>query len=468
MKGIESMRKVVRFEVNGLFGYADHSVDFRTSAPTILTAPNGAGKTHILTLLNASLSLDVQTLLTTTFSSLRVDLTDGRSLLVVRETTPPFETGLAISTILAGIPIGNTLRVDTRMLESLEPTLPSHLKPSGPSRWLDTRTGRVLNREGVERRFRVKFGLSNEILDNNPELRDLCAKPYPVLIDTKRLDLAGLDRSPSLDYSTAHTLRDESGAASRIHEYTEQLRSEVTEARRGSIHATQSADVSFAARALAAARKTVRETDLHERYDRTVERYEALARNSLAVGEAPIPFPDKTTPTDRRILNVFLDDWDKRLEPLLPLNEKIQTLRDILDSKLEPSGKTTAMSPRGGLEFRGFSGARIRVANLSSGEQHLVALFTMLLFSAQAGSLVLIDEPEISLHAGWKHAFLDDISRVATIGSLQIVLATHSTGIINGRWDLTEELKLSASRGSFATASVADRLEEDDNDDIDS
>jgi len=80
------------------------------------------------------------------------------------------------------------------------------------------------------------------------------------------------------------------------------------------------------------------------------------------------------------------------------------------------------------------------VSKLSSGEQHLVALFAMLLFSAGPASIVLIDEPEISLHAAWKHSFLDDISEVARLADLQVLLATHSSGIINGRWDLTEEL----------------------------
>ncbi|WP_218106666.1 AAA family ATPase [Micromonospora pallida] len=79
---------------------------------------------------------------------------------------------------------------------------------------------------------------------------------------------------------------------------------------------------------------------------------------------------------------------------------------------------------------------------LSSGEQHILALFTMLLFSTSPGSIVLIDEPEISLHAAWKHAFLTDITDVAAIANLQVVLATHSSGIINGRWDLVQELAI--------------------------
>jgi predicted ATP-binding protein involved in virulence len=65
----------------------------------------------------------------------------------------------------------------------------------------------------------------------------------------------------------------------------------------------------------------------------------------------------------------------------------------------------------------------------------------MLIFTASIHSVVLVDEPEIARHAEWKHAFLDDIRRVADSSDLHFVLATHSTGIINGQWDLVEELE---------------------------
>jgi predicted ATP-dependent endonuclease of OLD family len=262
------------------------------------------------------------------------------------------------------------------------------------------------------------------------------------MIDTKRLD-AIIPRSSHEERGVFRS-GDATVSSSSITKYIDQIRIQVAEARRSSIQATQSADLSFAARALAAAKATVKEAALHKRYDEIVVKYEELARNGLAVGDAPLEFPEKTTPTVRRILSVFLDDWEKRLQPLGPLNKKIQTLRDILDTKLKQSGKRTSMGEGGQLMFRTFTGRRIRVSSLSSGEQHLVALFTHLLFTAAQGSVVLIDEPEISMHAAWKHAFLEDISRVADLADLQVILATHSTAIINGRWDLTEELGFSA------------------------
>lgn len=457
------MRRVVQVAVEGLFGHVDHTVNFRLDEPTILLAPNGAGKTHVLRLTAAALSFDARTLLTTLYKRLTVRFAGGDSLEMVRSLGHDTEVELTVRATVMGRR-GQPLTVTSKEQEDLG-RLPPEIRQVGATRFVDERTGRTYSSVEMERRFGVKANALAAKLDAFPDIAALCEPPRPIFIDTWRLDARADDSGMLGDWGRAPA-RMGSTAASRIRAYVDNLREEIAEARRASIRVTQSADLSFAARALGAANLSVNESRLHERYDRTVERYEALTRNGLAVGEAPIPFPDSTTPTVRRILSVFLDDWDQRLEPLLPVNEKLQTLREILDSKLAPSGKRTAISARGGLEFYSATQRRLLVSRLSSGEQHLVALFTLLLFAAKPGSLVLIDEPEISLHAAWKHAFLNDISRVAAINDLQIVLATHSAGIVNGRWDLAEELELTYGVGDEAGAGGDEVAEEEEDLDV--
>jgi predicted ATP-binding protein involved in virulence len=55
--------------------------------------------------------------------------------------------------------------------------------------------------------------------------------------------------------------------------------------------------------------------------------------------------------------------------------------------------------------------------------------------------LILIDEPEMSLHVAWQRKFLEEISEIVKLAKLDIILATHSPQIINDRWDLTVKLK---------------------------
>jgi predicted ATP-binding protein involved in virulence len=64
-----------------------------------------------------------------------------------------------------------------------------------------------------------------------------------------------------------------------------------------------------------------------------------------------------------------------------------------------------------------------------------------LLFKVQPNSLVLIDEPEISLHVAWQVQFLKDLQEIIKLANFDVLLATHSPDIINDRWDLTVELQ---------------------------
>ena len=83
----------------------------------------------------------------------------------------------------------------------------------------------------------------------------------------------------------------------------------------------------------------------------------------------------------------------------------------------------------------------IPLAGLSSGEQHMIILFYNLLFKCEENSLILIDEPEISLHISWQNNFINDLLRIKTITPFEVIIATHSPDIIDENWNLTVSLK---------------------------
>jgi predicted ATP-binding protein involved in virulence len=63
-----------------------------------------------------------------------------------------------------------------------------------------------------------------------------------------------------------------------------------------------------------------------------------------------------------------------------------------------------------------------------------------LLFKVPPQSLILIDEPELSLHVAWRKRFIEDLSSIIELGGFSALIATHSPQIINNRWDLTVNL----------------------------
>ena len=62
-------------------------------------------------------------------------------------------------------------------------------------------------------------------------------------------------------------------------------------------------------------------------------------------------------------------------------------------------------------------------------------MFFNLIF-ASSDLLVLIDEPEISLHIEWQERFIDDLSEICEMNNIQALVATHSPNIINDHTDL--------------------------------
>jgi len=75
------------------------------------------------------------------------------------------------------------------------------------------------------------------------------------------------------------------------------------------------------------------------------------------------------------------------------------------------------------------------VCTLSAGQQHILAMLYGVLLASEERSLVLIDEPELSLHAAWQHPILHELSNAAALRGSRIIAATHSAAVLNDWWD---------------------------------
>ena len=83
------------------------------------------------------------------------------------------------------------------------------------------------------------------------------------------------------------------------------------------------------------------------------------------------------------------------------------------------------------LEVRKLSGERIDLRSASSGEISIFTTFVAISSVLEDGSLVLIDEPETSLHPEWQKAFLDLLIRTfSAFEGCHFILSTHSPLIV--------------------------------------
>ncbi len=141
----------------------------------------------------------------------------------------------------------------------------------------------------------------------------------------------------------------------------------------------------------------------------------------------------------RQVIGVYLNDMEQKFSKFDQLFQRASLFKEIISEKFR--FKSVMISREKGISARMDDGQEIPLTDLSSGEQHELVLLYELLFGVRDDALILIDEPELSLHVGWQVKFIPDLERIQKLRSLQIIMATHSPQIINDRWDLTEELK---------------------------
>ncbi len=123
-------------------------------------------------------------------------------------------------------------------------------------------------------------------------------------------------------------------------------------------------------------------------------------------------------------------------EQMMTLKEKVGDFLERLDlfqeiiQKCEFTNKTMEISTL--IEGNGFlfrlNDAKKQVldfTSLSSGEKHILTILYSLLFDVEKGSLVLIDEPEMSFHMSWQVSFYDNLLKIAELRKLQCIVATH-------------------------------------------
>lgn len=114
------------------------------------------------------------------------------------------------------------------------------------------------------------------------------------------------------------------------------------------------------------------------------------------------------------------------------INQRIKSFFDLIDRLFLPTNKTIAIDPgTNGLIFH--RGKHIvPLEKLSSGEkQLLLILFTVFLMEEQP-YILLMDEPEISLHIGWQQELIDVLRKLNP--KCQLIMTTHSPSIFGDGW----------------------------------
>jgi predicted ATP-binding protein involved in virulence len=442
---MEPPMQLERIRIERLFGRFNHDIIFqKPDNITIIHAPNGFGKTAVLTLLHAFFSRQFDRLSKYNFLSLSLYFNNEEIIEVHRR---------YIKDLFSEKPIASE-EIEIALHSSRRSAKPFKLKPvklslnrylpfleqTGEGQWLDESSGEIISTTEALARYGDHIPPQYRQEIHVPDwLRSLIDSFECRLIETQRLlRISRHDEDPRVRKRNAAPPRPVVEIEAR--DLAQRIGATLAEY----ANRAQSLDQSFPRRVLAAL-----ESPSAPLADDVLQRLKNVQEKRLSLIEAGLL--DKSFTPDilsqaelvgqqvRQVIGVYLDDVERKFSRFDELFQRVSLFKEFLNEKFQ--FKTVAISRQKGISVTTEDQVGIELSDLSSGEQHELVLLYELLFGVKDNALILIDEPELSLHVGWQIRFLPDLQRIQKLKPLQIVIATHSPQIINDRWDLTVELK---------------------------
>lgn len=125
----------------------------------------------------------------------------------------------------------------------------------------------------------------------------------------------------------------------------------------------------------------------------------------------------------------IIDDYNNKTNKAFkPINKFIQ----IINSFIKDTGKKIYIDQVGHLFIKRPNGRDVSIDALSSGERQIVILFANVMFNRYSSesheNILIIDEPELSLHIKWQEIFIETLLTASE--KTQFILATHSPDIV--------------------------------------
>lgn len=452
------MKRIKQISIKNLFGIFHHEIMLNMNERvTIIHSPNGFGKTAILKLLNELFTQGTRALRTTPFDELSIYFED--------------QTHLQIEKKLVKVATSSKIRRRQIMFH--------YFDSAGNIDFVGDLTEEIMTEEVMEAKLHAEMWSLQQALQRTLQTEDTNDNDYEERISnlTKRLSyqeralaamrtrtnmpekaqnrLQGIRESIPIRFIETQRLlnltaeaRNQSSVrqpamSPAVTLYSEELSKTLTDKLADSTTLTQSLDRTFPSRLvdMASKQSDISESELREK----LAELEAKRKSLMAVGLVDQNANDAVLAADRidsstkAVLSLYVEDTRQKLAVFNDIAPKIELLTQIINKRF--LYKEMSISRKDGFVFTTPKGTRLALDQLSSGEQHELILFYELLFKALPGSLIMIDEPEISLHVVWQEQFLQDVQDITRLADVDVLIATHSPDIIDGHRDLVVELE---------------------------
>lgn len=420
--------------ISRLYGLYNHRINLKDDGLTIIHGANGVGKTAVLRCLDYLFKWDIEALSKIPFRTISIALNDGSKISISR--TAKVEKSSVKSDILNGAlelsffkdsntHVETVFAIDPEMLNFAETITKSQswMVRVQHGLWRDMRTGKHVDAMEIVQDY---FPAKNKRRKTRSLFFEKIRKMLNVkLIDTHRLNQRSKEQSA--DFTVLECAADMLKQIKMVNaEYAKRA---------------QELDQTFPHRLIMNSNNSYGPDVVRERLLKLEQRQAQLSKIGLLANFGGNSFPSDVESLSNpklEAISLFVQDSEMKLDAFNELAIRCTALLNLIGSKFKH--KKIELSKESGLSIVDSFGETIPMDALSSGEQHELVITYELLFKTPANTLLLIDEPEISLHVGWQKSFIEDLMYISDIVGFESIVATHSPFIVGEKYDMMVSL----------------------------
>jgi ABC-type enterochelin transport system ATPase subunit len=406
--------QLAELRVSGLFDALSHKIVFPNAeednpraSVTILHGPNGIGKTTILRMLDGLMKLDFNPFRQVPFAECALKFNNGDTISVWREMSED-----VLRAVLVKFK-NHEIRLHPRRPGALEEA-----------------------EQPVVEKFRLAFKAATESLTFE-------------FIDTARM--LGILRLRDDDVDVLHTasgdvrvVHSSPAAVGKVHEGARDLALRVQrfvrEAQGNYRRFFTSSQPELFPRIL---ERLTGESQVTPTTDELLERLQKVQQfdreaKRLGLEAEPVDYKQLTAFLEKQrnepgleraltVLTTYVEALEARVAERQLVAERLRIFERLMNEFFE--NKRIRITARKGFEITTTKGKFLREDQLSSGEYHLLYLMVTALVTQRHGSVIAIDEPEMSMHLKWQRNLIRALIECASRAEPQFIFATHSPEI---------------------------------------
>ncbi len=420
-------------ELHGLYNY---NIQFPEAQKVyIITGPNGYGKTTILKIIKHVLECKFWYFFFLKFKRIQLNFRNGRYIIIEKltnEEKDSEEISEVVNTkekVIIGLYIsGKKTPIETLVLGTNYGA--RLIRKYGSPRFMsrDTFYEDFDLEEILEREYQTND--DSYLIENGKNIQIFLQEQHCLYIQEQRL-LSNTLGIPRNLYEKRWSRN-----IPEINIIAQKLKELFTEKQKEFITKSQEIDATFIKRLIDNTQKVYCSQEFNDKLNKLKGKIDNFRKYGLT---PKINIPDGYQPELQNVLSLYIDDMEAKMSVFDEYYNQLATFDHIISSK-SLSNKRIVLNDKEGIKLINDNEEEVPLNKLSSGEQNLIILYFKLIFSLPKNALLLIDEPENSLHAAWLTKMLNDYQEMAKKLQCQIIIATHSITFINGEWGMTYDL----------------------------